>query len=600
MDQKDFLQKSDELINKMSIEQLNHCLHEIARKTNKNQRNEFLQILQDKFVDLSENRTLDIYKPKLPQKMSDVEVMEKIYYFEETFRKIEEGELEFSAHEYENDYEDYWDRDWEISHSDPEGLGKIIEEAVAFAYDCINDFRYKESLFIFDSIMDLNAESYCEETGNFIELSFQEIMDENLVSIDTKNLALNALYAKYQTTSHNKRPEKLYEYFAYPFFKNIQIEEIISIGREEVRGFDKFLQSWVKFLIKKSGDTAAGLLKDAIVYHKGYEGLIDVARESDEMHPSLYLESIKELEKNFIYEKVTEIGKEALEKIDPKLKIRGTISLKTAQASFFTGKTELMYQCWYETFLSITSVPNFLRLFINEISIGIYKDLAVEKLESIKYSNSAHNKYSYMETIEYSENEENIIDEITYKILHFFKGDFEKTQNWCKEQKNPLGWTGEFIWYGVRLMLLYLYDDKKLNNALKKINLEISESIGFKCNKNLLFIEKNNILEKNVYSQKGDEIFREIFCLWKIHYKMTNSEIEFFITWLQNTINNRVTAIINGQFRGKYEDIAILITAIGEVKESLGEDLAKSTLLEAYHKKYPRHNAFRAQLRKFV
>ncbi|OLN26076.1 hypothetical protein [Desulfosporosinus metallidurans] len=47
MNQKEFVGKSDEILNCMSIEELRRCLHNIARKTPENKRASFLQLLED-------------------------------------------------------------------------------------------------------------------------------------------------------------------------------------------------------------------------------------------------------------------------------------------------------------------------------------------------------------------------------------------------------------------------------------------------------------------------------------------------------------------------------------------------------------------------
>jgi len=454
---KEFLQKSDELIEKMSAQQMKHCLTEIARKTGDNVREEFLQILNDGFVELSSNQTKSLTNSenKLSRFMSDEKVMEKIYFFEETFRKIEEGDLLFCANEYETDYDYHWDSDWEISHSDPEGIGRIIEDAADFAYECVNDLRYKQALVLFDLILELNPLSYCEESGEDFEIGLQEMIDEGLVALNMNKLAVNTLYAKYQSTSKNKRAEELYEYFSYPCFKNIHVEDIVSTGREKVKDFDGFLHQWIKLLLDKTGEVATRLLKEAIINYKGNEGLIQFAREKQGLRPSLYLESINELEKSTEYEKITEIGIEALEKINPILKIRSKIALKTAQASFFAGKPELMHQCWYQAFVSDTTVPNFLRLFVNEKVAADYKETALEKLEKLECLSKTASSFSYKKAGDYFENEENAVDEITYKTLHFLKVILKKQKYGAMSRK--ILWAGPENSYGTQSGLCCCY-----------------------------------------------------------------------------------------------------------------------------------------------
>jgi hypothetical protein len=59
-----------------------------------------------------------------------------------------------------------------------------------------------------------------------------------------------------------------------------------------------------------------------------------------------------------------------------------------------------------------------------------------------------------------------------------------------------------------------------------------------------------------------------------------------YVDWLEGVIDGRIHGIVGGKYRRKYEDTALLAAAIGEVKESLGEKLAKWDLLNKYMKEY--------------
>ncbi len=54
-------------------------------------------------------------------------------------------------------------------------------------------------------------------------------------------------------------------------------------------------------------------------------GLVEMARQGYKEHPFVYLAALLEYEKNHDYKKMKEIGKEALDKLEGDLKIRGEI-----------------------------------------------------------------------------------------------------------------------------------------------------------------------------------------------------------------------------------------------------------------------------------
>lgn len=64
----------------------------------------------------------------------------------------------------------------------------------------------------------------------------------------------------------------------------------------------------------------------------------------------------------------------------------------------------------------------------------------------------------------------------------------------------------------------------------------------------------------------------------------------------QSIIDKRTEAIVGSQRRNKYGSVALLIAALGEVKETLGVKLAKELLINKYQDKFPRHSAFRGEL----
>ena len=591
MNQKVFMQKTDEQLSKMNIEELRSCLHNIARKTPESKRASFLQLLED-FSDHDKSKGIN-EKFQYKRLMSDENVKDKLTDIKKTFVNIENGELCLSAQGYEDYSIGYWASDWIWEYEDNEGLSRIIADAVLFAHDCMNDCRYEEALTIFKLVMDTPIFVEDELGGDSFELSLEEMVDEKLIGVNLEILALDVLYSTYQLLPTTQRASALYSYFTYPYFNKVKIEDIFSIGREELRDTELFLQSWIDLLMGKSGDVAARLLREALLYHKGTEGLVEMARKGYEEHPSVYLAALMEYEKTHDYEKMKEIGMEALDKLESDLKIRGEIAIKTAQASRCVDDSATMRKCCYEAFYSNSTIPNFLRLFVDREVINEYKILAEKRIENIRIS-----EYAYSRHI--SETVKNDITRLEYKYLCFFSGHFDRVQNWCMEQRNPLGWSGNFIGHGIDLMLLYLYADSNPRKAVKSIVGRISNNIGFAECKNLVFIKENSVFEADVNTQKSDEIFWDTFCLWKSNYAISADAINAYVDWLESVISKRVEGIVGGKYRNKYNDVALLAAALGEVKESFGVKMAKSIIANQYMSKYPRHRSFRGALKEYM
>jgi len=141
MNQKVFMQRADELLDKMDIHALRNCLHQLARKTLENKREPFIQLLEDCSCD---DKTSDKNeKVRYRRVISDEKVKEKLRELKDILMKIEDGEICLSAHGYEDYSSGHWSSDWIWEYEDHGGIGKALEEAVEFAQDCMNDCRYE-------------------------------------------------------------------------------------------------------------------------------------------------------------------------------------------------------------------------------------------------------------------------------------------------------------------------------------------------------------------------------------------------------------------------------------------------------------------------
>ena len=93
------------------------------------------------------------------------------------------------------------------------------------------------------------------------------------------------------------------------------MEEIFHVGREALKDQKQFWEDWIVLLKNKQGDIAGRLLKDAVLYSQGIDGLVHIADESAAVHPSLYLAAMDVYGKAQDYEKNRKNrGKKVLEK----------------------------------------------------------------------------------------------------------------------------------------------------------------------------------------------------------------------------------------------------------------------------------------------
>lgn len=81
---------------------------------------------------------------------------------------------------------------------------------------------------------------------------------------------------------------------------------------------------------------------------------------------------------------------------------------------------------------------------------------------------------------------------------------------------------------------------------------------------------------------------------------MERAEREKYLTWAENIVYKRADAIVSGQHRSHYGEVAGLLAIVGEIKEDMGIQGAKRCIYEQYRKKFPRHSSFQGEMRDYL
>jgi predicted RNA-binding protein len=122
MNYKIFIEKTDEILSNMSMEELQNCVHAIARKTPEGKRDEFIQMLDSCYN--KEIGKENAEKPMYIRRMKDEMVRDKLLHINNVFTKIRDGELFISASGYEDYSNGYWSSEWIWEYEDSNGIGR--------------------------------------------------------------------------------------------------------------------------------------------------------------------------------------------------------------------------------------------------------------------------------------------------------------------------------------------------------------------------------------------------------------------------------------------------------------------------------------------
>ena len=521
-------------------------------------------------------------------RMSQEFVDEKMRQLKIWMNQIDEGELTLDVEEYEDYSEDYWDRDWVTEYYDNQGIGDKILYAIQLAKDCVDDCRYQEANLIYEWlwVMEVCAESEYSEECDPADL--QDLTEHDIIRTDLKQLALLTLYAAYQVLDADRRAENLYLYFSHRAFQDLHLEDMLQVGREELAETARFWEDWITLLKNEEGDVEARLLQEAILYQGGVERLVAVAEEVCNLHPSLYLAAMEAYYKRHEYEQIEKIAETALVKIDKRLKIRGDIALKAAYAASCLSHDEQMMRFCWECFYSDSTIRNYLRLFGTKEMAQQYGMRGKEVLFS---GLKGEERYQ----IRKKELCQNQIGKWDYYELCFYTGDFGTAKQASKNPSGSLGWSSSFIDRGIRLFLLYLYEDPQPSKAASSV----AQQVGFVDDPlSYASMHFESAVAEESRARKVS-IFWNYFQRWKQYFPMEQNERKKYLAWAEKIVYSRADAIVSGQHRSHYHEVAVLLALTAENKEAMGVQGARQEIFAQYRKKFPRHSSFQGEMKSY-
>lgn len=497
-------------------------------------------------------------------------------------QKVNDAELTLSSHGYEEYGDSYWDRDWVEEYEDPCGIGKQIEEFYQLAEQCVYDKDYKSASLIYWNIGMLSVLAEDECAGDSLEMEIEDLVREGILSVDLKKIAASTLYSTYQDSKPIERVTKLYELFSWEMFHDVSMEAMMSVGVEPLEQVEEFMDLWIDYLRGQEDQYTARLLKEAVMYRSGTEGLLAEAKRSVNVHPTLFVEVLEKYYESESWEKLYKEGKEALCLMDRDMKIRGTVARLTAAGARVLEDREGVKAACTEAFYSEMSEANYMRLITCAEVTEEDKLDAIKRLKSAYLELEKNNKVRENYCMQSSKETDSYkLVENTYVTIRFFAGSFDIVLDKCKSQKEALGWTGQYIRTGTALLLILLFRGEEFPKAMQGMLKQIKSDIGY----------------NNHYNEPQ---FEELLEIWKKQVRLKKILESEILEYLVKTIDARVEAIVSGGHRNSYYKAAELGTALGEVEESMGKSRGKVYRTQKYLAQFPRHRAFKSEINTFL
>jgi hypothetical protein len=568
MTYREFISKIDRQLENMTNQEKADWIHNIARKQKEHQRNDFLMSLSCiSQLEHSDDVQLDFVKQ-----------VKKIDNF---IKNVENGNLYFDAEEVEYYEEDHWERDFETRYQDDLEIGKQLTAGFELAESLVMNKQYQLAAGLYERLLQISVEVIGDQV-DYDPLDLSDMIDEELIRVNTKDIALHLLYSNYHILDGKDRAKRFVDYFRWKIFNGIKISELFSTGPDELDKIEYFLEEWIAALSETKTNRAMELLTEACLEAGGIDRLYKEAKKLQTQHPGLYEKVCALYKEAGDFEVCEKVGLEALQAIPQKLTVRSRVADHVLIASRENGNIEVQNQAILEAFYSRSSLNNFLRLFdlpdykkVTEEAARIAETPTADKSNPIM--RSEWRTYEMKRTGTYDQWEENAIEQLDKAVIKFFNMEFMNVVTICNNEKGFLGWSsGDIRGVVVPLFLLAMNKKDTFSKAAEALLKDIAYRLDFE--------------------ESGDMGFDNCFLMWKEKISFTESEYDDISRWLNEMVQKRTEAVVGGTYRYSYHKAAKLIVAYGEMLESNGEIGAKDKEILHYKKLHSRKRAFRAEL----
>ena len=581
-----FLKKTDECMDKMTKEQLVYFIHEQARNLNEEKREIFLGNLikslnrEESAKEAGGNEENSALKKEIRERTADIR---------KKVREINAGKVSLTS-VINEEYDDWYNSSApEFLFEDPEHIFETIKEACKLVHLCIDAELYSDGYKLADDLIatEINTlgdyAEYCDEW-----ISIYELVTEQFLEINYKQLILDALYAAYQGNVLENRPQVLYDIICNSQYSAVAIEEVMQQGAREPDQCSEFLRLWIEFLKKQNSRISTKLLEEAVDLAGDASYLLEEARESAKIHPEMYLHLLEKCKQKKEWKKGIEFGQEAVEMIPSIYKIRGKCAVMTSVFAQQLKMTEQAKECWRKAFESDTTVVNYLRLIIKSKDSAEYTETAKRIYRDV-YSRNGTSSDIYGR---YNGPELNTLSKTMYFSLAFLSKEWDTVLQKGMQVREGVGWTGTFMKQGIAMFCLALYSKDELQSGCREMLRQLT------CYMNFNSDEYSSGLLENM-KMKDSELLWKCLLKWKENLSVSEAEQKKIIIKLEKWVKLRVRGIMDGNHRKYYNECAAFIAAVGEVKEICGEENAKADLMEEYRILYPRRRAFHEELRAY-
>ena len=538
-----FLDQVETLLYTKSQNELKALILKIADKIPGLSMQEFLTLLENKRVIISSEKTGAFSAPKALDRIKEL------------YENVEDYDIE--AHYYEG-YE--WDED-------EHGEGYNIESDDGFTdeyYACytgavsiLEHGFYKEAAEAFDTLFRIieKFDDY-HENDDEGEFFFETFIDEEMLEIDLMKMAALKGYSALMARPGNLE-DVLTDIFDIleKYSGKLMFKDILNAGSEAVEHVNEVLNTWVTVLYGEPVETASKFVKEAALLLEKPEIMEAYVDKAGANVPQAYIDLCdlyfsKGQTEN---DKIVAVAMKGLQNTDKKQANRDKLAGILAAAANGAKDKDAYRYAVLERFYSHLSLENYMPV----LELGD-KGAISDAIEYLDKSFKTDKDATYWSR------------DRDYYIIRFLNKDYDLVYGAINADHSSLGWSSSVKGLMIPFFMGLLTGFSEKAAVIRRL---IEEKITLDMGKGAFY----KILRENMgeVSKVQD----------KIWYARCVKETE-----------DRVVAIVSAQHRGSYGKAARLLAAISEIRIHRGED-APYQIIYTYLAKYPRHTAFRAEVR---
>lgn len=526
----------------LSKQELVETLLELAQEMSAGSRKEFLdklRVLSPRFVSKEEEIPLDV-EAQLLERIA--ELQEEI---ETRIESIEDGT-------YWDDYEGGYDEE-EEPESVTEDQSKELEQLFLDAGDLFMNDHLDAAQRVYRALFDfLNANEY-------ISSAYLPAL------LELREARARYCHCVYETADPARLLDDFYESMVVDATMNSyrldlssepfpMLRDVVDARVEKLKDFEWFLPAWEKKVALCNSARAAVLRMEALQWLEGgaNEGLSRLAREWKSEQPFGYLFWIQHLEVCENWHGVRDACLEAMEVL-PHSSFREQATESLIKVATVLGDKELLLLGKRERFLSVPKQTNLLEL-LQEAEIQNLRsrelDVILAFKEGIKKSMDVYTGF-YLEIL-------------------LMAGQLDDAFNEGKTEKG-VGWSSG------------------------KAGILFASILSVLTGNNHKTVTIQSLLKEHARNSSS-EIIKGLMLV-----SLTESKKRQYLMWTDNICRERVEQIVSNQHRNAYDRAARAMGAVAECYVHLNKkDNAIRLLNEFVRIKFPRHSAFRAEVKRVV